>query len=221
MSSRILRGTEALPAEALLFRTVGGGVARAAEPRGAQRVASADGDAGIQALIQAAVEQGRQEGHALAQRQAAQKASEEVQRRLEPVLGSLRQMLESLAAQRQRLRAESEEDMVRLAIAIARRVLHREMSADPEAILGVVKAAFARLNAREIHRLRISPQDAQIIGEHRSALHFPAGLEVASDGSLVAGCVVFETARGELDASVDTQLAEIDRGLTDILRRRP
>ena len=37
---------------------------------------------------------------------------------------------------------------------------------------------------------------------------------------LTQGSAVFETSRGELDASVDTQLAEIERGLTDVLERR-
>jgi flagellar biosynthesis/type III secretory pathway protein FliH len=32
--------------------------------------------------------------------------------------------------------------------------------------------------------------------------------------------VVFETERGNLDASVDAQLREIERGLADCLRRR-
>jgi flagellar biosynthesis/type III secretory pathway protein FliH len=31
---------------------------------------------------------------------------------------------------------------------------------------------------------------------------------------------VFETARGNLDASVESQLGEIERGLADILRRQ-
>ena len=33
--------------------------------------------------------------------------------------------------------------MVRLAVAIARRVLHREITVDSDAMLGLVKAAFA------------------------------------------------------------------------------
>ncbi len=170
----------------------------------------------MQAHVRAAVERGRKEGQA----SAAQQAAEQARQKLEPALAGLNQITEGLVSQRQQLRAESEEDMVRLAIAIARRVLHREMTVDPEAILGVVKAAFARLNAREIHRLRVSPGDAQTIQQQRDGLHFPPALEVAADGSLTAGSVVFETTRGELDASIDSQLAEIGRGLTDVLRRR-
>jgi hypothetical protein len=32
--------------------------------------------------------------------------------------------------------------------------------------------------------------------------------------------VLFATSRGELDASIETQLLEIERGFTDIIRRR-
>ena len=41
------------------------------------------------------------------------------------------------------------------------------------------------------------------------------------DGSRDPGVVVFETDRGNLDASVESQLGEIERGLADSLRRRP
>ena len=121
---------------------------------------------------------------------------------------------------RKRFRAEAEDDTMKLAIAIARRVLYRELSTDPDAILGLVKAAFSKLNARETHRLRVSPSDAAAIQEHRARLQIPPAIEIVSDGSLTPGSAIFETSRGDLDASVETQLAEIDRGLTDVLKRR-
>ncbi len=39
---------------------------------------------------------------------------------------------------------------------------------------------------------------------------------LSPDASLAPGSAIFETSRGELDASVDTQLAEIDRGFADL-----
>ena len=215
MSSRILRGA-AVHTEPLHLRAVGGN----AVAHGSARATGSGEDAEIQARIQDAVEQGRREGQVAAAQQASQQAALQARQQLDPVLAGLKQMVEALTGQRRQLRAESEEDMVQLAIAIGRRILHRELAADPEAVLGVVKAAFARLNAREIHRLRVSPGEAHILEQHRGALQFPQALEVVSDGSLTAGSVVFETTRGELDASVETQLSEIGRGLTDVLRRR-
>jgi flagellar assembly protein FliH len=147
-------------------------------------------------------------------------ALQRMQQKLDPVLNGLNAMIAELASSRKRVRAEAEDDAVKLAIAIARRVLYRELATDPEAILGLVKAAFSKLNARETHRLRVSPSDAAAIQEHRAKLQLPPALEVASDGSLTPGSAIFETTRGELDASVDTQLSEIDRGLTDVMKRR-
>jgi len=61
-----------------------------------------------------------------------------------------------------------------LAITIARRVLNREMATDPESILGLVKAAFQRCDARETYRLRVSPTDAEVVRENREPLR-PSG----------------------------------------------
>jgi flagellar biosynthesis/type III secretory pathway protein FliH len=44
---------------------------------------------------------------------------------------------------------------------------------------------------------------------------------VVADASREPGTVIFETARGNLDASVDAQLQEIERGLVDRLRKQP
>ena len=81
-------------------------------------------------------------------------------------------------------------------------------------------AAFQKLNARETHRLRVAPADLAVIQENRVRLELPTGLEIAPDSSMTAGSAIFETSRGEDDASVDTQLAEIDRGFADVVKKR-
>jgi flagellar biosynthesis/type III secretory pathway protein FliH len=45
-------------------------------------------------------------------------------------------------------------------------------------------------------------------------------VEVIADSSHELGSVIFETTRGNLDASVNSQLQEIERGLTDRLRKQ-
>jgi flagellar assembly protein FliH len=173
---------------------------------------SEEPDQAAQVHLEAARAQARSAGEAAGMERAA--------RRLDPVMANLNEMIGELARLRQRLRAEAEEDTVKLAIAIARRVLHRELATDPEAILGLVKAAFGKLNARETHRLRISSEDAAAIDENLARLELPPRVEIVRDPSLRRGSVVFETSRGELDASVDTQIAEIERGLADVMKRR-
>ena len=173
---------------------------------------AADAERQMEARIQAAYQQG--------QSAAEQSANQRAMQVMEPTIASLGAILNELAGMRKRFRAEAEEDTIKLAIAIARRVLRRELSIDPDAILGLVKAAFQKLNARETHRLRVSQGDEATLRKHRALLDLPAELEISGDASMTPGSAVFETARGELDASVDSQLAEIERGFTDILKRR-
>jgi flagellar biosynthesis/type III secretory pathway protein FliH len=42
--------------------------------------------------------------------------------------------------------------------------------------------------------------------------------ELVADPALPPGGLVFETSRGDLEASIDNQLREIERGLTDRLQ---
>lgn len=173
-------------------------------------------EAEVQARIDAAQRQAYAAGEAAGRAAGDRYAREQ----LAPVLADLRAVIQELARTRQRFRQEAEMDTVELAIAIARRVLHREISTDPEAILGLVKSAADRLNAREIHRLRVAPANAEALAQHRDSLNLPLALEIVSDPALPPGGVLFETTRGEVDASVGTQLEEIHRGLADLVRRR-
>ncbi len=211
MSSKLLRGEQT--AGTAPWRPARAPANLAAQPANAQVSAAIPNEQrDIEARLNAAYKQ----GFAAAEAAAAKNANQ----RLEPALAAFHAVLEEFAGARRKFRAEAEQDTVKLAIAIARRVLYRELSTDEEAILGLVIAAFQKLNARETHRLRLSPQGAAMIEQNRARLQMPARVEIVADASLGAGSAVFETSRGELDASVDTQLAEIDRGFADIMRRR-
>lgn len=230
MSSELHRGDRPLDVRPMVWRPVTEGLSQVGggspQPGGGRPAAAHDpdtSDSGLQARIEelerqaeARAQAARQAGFIAGQVEGAKKAAA----RLEPALASLTRVIDELAGMRKRLRAEAEQDVVRLALAIARRVLHREMATDPEAVLGLVKAASETLDAREIHRLRVSPPDASLLTQFRERLGFPPRVEVVADAALEAGSAIFETARGSLDVSVNTQLAEIDRGFADLVRRR-
>jgi flagellar assembly protein FliH len=168
-----------------------------------------------QQRLEERLQQAYAQGRAAGQQEGAAEAS----RRLDPAIQSFQAAVEQLAQMRARLRRESERDLIQLALAIARRILHRELSLDPAALEGIASAALARLEARELHRIRVAPQSARVLQQFRERLRLPARVEIVEDSGLPPGSILFETTRGELDASVDTQLAEIERGLTDLVER--
>ncbi len=136
---------------------------------------------------------------------------------LEPVLARLARSLEDVANLRPRLREEAESDVVQLSLAIARRILHRELSLEPEAIQALVQVALDRLAKQEIYRVRIHPAQEHAIRAALAVHH--SGVEVVVDPRLEVGALMFETNRGKMDASVAAQFEEIERGLTDRVKR--
>jgi flagellar assembly protein FliH len=160
-----------------------------------------------------ALERGRREGRADGERAALAQ--------IDPVIARLARTIAEVAASGSALRREAEEDVVKLAVAIARRILHRELSLDPEAVLGLVRVALERVDAQEVHRVRAHPDDAPRIAAELDSMSLVEKIEVLPDSTLERGAVLLETKRGTLDASLSTQLAEIERGLTDRIQRRP
>ena len=132
-------------------------------------------------------------------------------------IARLARSIEEISALRQRFRHEAEAEVVKLSIAIARRVLHRELTVDSDALLGIVKAALAKMDSRELHQIRIHPDHAAALQQNLQQLGLPTRVEVIADTGLEPGAVILDTARGALDASVDTQLAEIERGFADLV----
>jgi len=138
---------------------------------------------------------------------------------LQPVLEKLARSIQEIAALRPQLMRESAADLVNLSLGIARRILHRELAVEPAALEGLVSGALQKLPGQEICRIRIHPE---LEPGFRQALarEGRGGLALIADGTLERGAVLLETARGKLDASLETQLAEIGRGLADRLPER-
>jgi flagellar assembly protein FliH len=138
--------------------------------------------------------------------------------RIGPVLERLAKSIQDLSEVRGKLRKQAEVDLVKLAIAIARRVLRRELTVDPDAMQGIVLAALDRLQARDVARVRLHPSQEAALRRHLEAAGVRA-IELMPDSSLAAGDLLFETSRGTFDASIESQLREIERGFADTLPR--
>jgi flagellar assembly protein FliH len=223
MTSRLLTGEATQPAERIAWKRLGPppGSVHTVAAAAANRVGEADAGQALKARIgqlerelvereQAALKTGLEKGRVAGEQEASA--------RLKAVVERFTATVDELASSRRRFRHEAEADVVKLALAIARRVLHRELNSDPEAVFGLVKAALEKVDSREIERIRIHPADAPMVTAQLDKLRPATRFEVVPDSRLERGAAVVETARGSLDASVETQLDEIERGLAERLR---
>ncbi len=226
MSSRILTPEEAAEVTPIQWKQTAGGTTGSLAPSAGVRPQSRANSAAETEALRAKVRELEAEAAAResqARKQGVEQGRAETEKRLSAPLQQaathLAGQIAELARMKPGLRREAEEDMVQLAIAIARRILRRELTADPSALLGIAKAALDRVDAREVLRVRIHPHDTDLIRQALDSRGAPPRIEVQPDQGLERGGIVIETARGNLDASVDSQLAEIERGFTDLVRR--
>ena len=133
----------------------------------------------------------------------------------EGVIEDLGKTIVDLSRTRGYVFRSAQNDVLRLAVAIARRILHREVMMSPDVLGGIITAALERIEDHDMHSVRVHPSfAARVEKELSSQTH---NLKVVPDASLPMGGCVFETHHGTVDAGVESQLSEIERGLADHL----
>ncbi len=182
---------------------------RFAGQRGGAEPETEQWEARLRAELEAARREAYQQGIEEGRRQAAAELQNEAAR--------LARAIEEVAGLKPRLRASAERELVELALAIARRILRRELHVDAEAVLGLAKAALEKASLREVTEVRLHPDLAAPVRAHLARIGAPQSILVRQDPSLEPGAVLVETVRGTIDASLETQLDEIGRGLADTL----
>lgn len=203
------RGTEAGPATMRMDTEEQWNKERAAwESRLAEQGAAAS------RAVAAAKEEGRREGHQAAEAVFAEGRAQ-IQRQIVETVEEFRQ-------QRERYFHEVEREVVRLALAIAARVLHRQAQIDPLFLSGAVRVALDKLADTTGVVLRVAP--AQVMAwQEMFRLHASARMqpEIMGDLSLDAGECVLETRLGTIELGVGAQLEEIEKGFFDLLHHHP
>lgn len=165
----------------------------------------------LEAELPRRYEQGRREGIVEGERGGA----ESERAVLNPVMDRLAATLDELAAFRARFRREAEGELLKLSVAVARKILRRELTVDPHSLLGILKGALETMNRAEVLCIRTSVSDSSYLNGELAALGLPEQVEIIADRTLEAGSLVLETRRGKIDASVQTQLLEIENGFAD------
>lgn len=137
---------------------------------------------------------------------------------LEEDVAAMHELIESAREQRNVVIETAEPELVRLAMAVAERVVYDHVAIDPNVVLENVRQALTRLVGREIVTVRVNPADAEILRKHRegtAASNDVEHLRIVEDQRVDRGGVVVETDAGTIDAKVATQLREARRALTN------
>ena len=166
-----------------------------------------------EAALQAHLAQLEREAFAKGYAQGEQAGVDAASQRGEAMLYRLTQTLEELTHVRSRMILQTERQMVQLALAIARRVVQREVSLDADLLIAMARVALERLGETAQVKVRLHPDDYEAAGAARVAQLAGSNVLVLADAHLSRGACRVESDMGILEAGVDAQLQEIARAL--------
>jgi flagellar assembly protein FliH len=230
MNARIIKAhsNQALPAEVFNFVDLldeGNQIVTEARREAEQILEGARNDAAqlCEQVLATAREEGRAHGlrdsEAVIARTATEIADQRVTDQLATALPALLAAAESLQAERDRWLVRWEQIAVRLGVAIAEKLLQRQLAARPEFATEMISDALRLAAGQPQLTVYLHPDDLSAWGDR--APQIVQSLTACADTTLVpdphsmrGGCRI-ETRHGEIDARVETMLHRIAEELVD------
>jgi flagellar assembly protein FliH len=169
------------------------------------------------AARQEGYQQGEQEGRRAARVELEAEMRAAAARERERLVDAMKQF----SGAREQYFADVEQAVVKLALAIAARVLHREAAIDPLLLSGVVRVALEKMADRSGVVLRVAATDVANWERRVEAMEPPDRPRVVEGAGLERGECVLETKMGTVELGVAVQLEEIEKGFFDLLNHRP
>lgn len=115
-----------------------------------------------------------------------------------------------------------EVEVVKLSLAIASKILHRESQVDSLLVAALARVALDKFYKNTKAVIRVRPEETsgwrQYFAQNMEQSSMP---EIVEDASIQPQCCTLETDLGSTELGVETQLKEIENGLFDLLAQRP
>lgn len=155
-----------------------------------------------------------------ARAESRQEWEEELEERIAMERGRVTRICEEFGKERARYFIDVEAEVVKLALAIAARVLHREVNLDPLLLVAAVRVVLEKVADNSTMDLHVPVVEVERWGDAFMA-EAKSRVRLVGDERLALGECVLETSVGRVELGVNAQLEEIEKGFFDLLQQRP
>jgi len=186
----------------------------------AQRIL-AEAEGGARKLIDAADEKGYEAGLARGQAEGRaegiengrQEAFDELRSRLDDLTNSWNDALGAWEQQRSDLFLEARTDVLRFALVLAGKIIHRQLTLDPLVVQRQLEESLKFVSAGSSVLVSIAPDDRTVIERALPDLLQRIGacehVRIKENPNITRGGCIVSTAGGSIDATIETQLKRI------------
>jgi len=145
------------------------------------------------------------------------------QQKIRPLLRQLSSILEELKQFKERYYADKERELVELVIAIAKKIIHTELSLNQNIVAQVVRAAVKAINKAESIVIKVNPDDLdyvlQLKPELLSSLREENGVSIEADPHIGKGGCLIQSNHGEVDARIEEGMRVIESIMRDMVKK--
>jgi len=153
--------------------------------------------------------------------EADQRVRVECERATTSAQEKIAEVLKKFADERAEYFRGVESEVVQLAIAIARKILQREVEMDPTLLTALVRIALDRMQCGSMVRIRVAAENADVWRKCRDANGDSLRWEIVPDETVdSSGCIV-ETELGTADFGFEAQLRGVEESFAQLLAHRP
>ena len=178
---------------------------------------SARADEQAEQLKQQAHDEGYQNGLA----QGLQVASDEMRQNIDKSIEKSQTILSITEQEAKEMIFVAERQIIEIALAVARRILAREIEENPMAVLPIVKNALEKVRDQEQVTARVSPDDFDVVLLAKRDLEIMMGREraltIMADRTIDPGGCMIDTAYGTVDARLDIKFEMLAKALREVL----
>jgi flagellar assembly protein FliH len=175
----------------------------------------------VELIKQQAFEDGKKEGYQDGVTAGKADIRAEMQYELDKMAETANSIVMSAKRETEKMITAAERQIVDIALAVARKLLARELEENPAVVLPIVKTALEKVHDQEQIVVKVSVDDFELVTEAKSDLQMMSGCEqsltVLADPTISAGSCVIDTAYGSVDARIDMQFEAIQKALREVM----
>jgi flagellar assembly protein FliH len=148
-----------------------------------------------------------------AELEARKMINDEIDAEIAEIREEFTETIRQLDALRDEIADRVEKDVVELAIEIAKKIVGREVAFDRDIALTLARVSLKKIHSRGLAEIHLHPDDFNYVQSQREKLNFRGSLEFIEDRSISVGGCFIHTETGDVDATIESQFAEISHGL--------
>lgn len=138
------------------------------------------------------------------------------QKQISQLINALKRAVMDLEAKKETMVEQTEKEIAKIVIAVARKIVKKEINQDPDVVVRVAREALERVMDVQSITVRVNPLDWEKLKEVQPellSLSSGQSLHIEKDKTIERGGTIVETGNGTIDARIEQQIEALSQAL--------